>query len=213
MSKDLIDEGRKIPDVMAKIAKLVPTMAGWCPVDKALIMATYIIQKKPDLVVELGIFGGRSLIPMAMACKTIGKGRVIGIDPWTKDAALEGENSKENEQWWSSINLEETYKTFIHQVLANDVLDTCFWHRMKSEEAIKLYQDNTIGFLHCDSNHSEKVSLAEIDQWSPKVKNKGIWIMDDTDWPTMQKAKAYILTKGFRLVMDYHKWMIYEKFG
>lgn len=208
--KDL-PEHRRVPELIARIQRVVPTLQGWCPVDKAMVLATHIIQRKPQLVVELGIFGGRSLIPMAMAVQCNGSGKVIGVDPWSKDAVVEGVNDKSNEEWWTMIDLEEIYVNFVNQVLHLKLSEVCFWQRMKSDEAVRIFKDDTIELMHCDSNHSEKVSLAEIDMWSPKVRTGGLWVMDDADWSTMQRAKEYILEKGFELKKDHDKWAIYEK--
>lgn len=206
-----IAEHRKAPELIARIQRIVPKLQGWCPLEKAMVMATYIYQRKPSLVVELGIFGGRSLIPMAMAVQCNGKGKAIGIDPWCKEAVVEGENAKANDEWWTNIDLEQVYINFVNTVLALNLSSVCFWQRMKSDEAIKNFRDSTIDMLHCDSNHSQQVSLNEIDQWSPKVAVGGLWIMDDADWDTMQKAKEYILDRGFQLKKDYVKWAVYEK--
>ena len=57
---------------------------GWCTLEKAIKMTEYI---KDDfkLCVELGVFGGKSLLPISLKCK----GKVIGIDAWEKEASLE----------------------------------------------------------------------------------------------------------------------------
>lgn len=212
MTTQALPENRIVPNLMADIAKIVPTLEGWCPVEKALIMATIIVVKRPKTVVELGIFGGRSIIPMAMAMKALSCGNVYGIDPWSKEAALEGTNAKENEEWWSkTVDLEQVYKNFAMKVIQMDLTEVLFWHRMKSEQAVRNFADNSIELLHCDSNHSEEVSLKEIDMWTPKLKVGAAWVADDTDWATMSRAKEYILTKGFELKKDYGKWCVYEK--
>ena len=47
-------------------------------------------RERPKVIVELGIFGGRSLLPQALQLRDNGDGGIIyGIDPWTKAAALD----------------------------------------------------------------------------------------------------------------------------
>ena len=55
---------------------------GWCSIEKAYALASAIIALRPGVVVEIGIWAGRSLIPMALALKKVGAGKIIGIDPW-----------------------------------------------------------------------------------------------------------------------------------
>ena len=50
--------------------------------------------------VELGVFAGRSALPIAIAHHDLGRGIVIGIDAWSINATKEGQNSKENDEWW-----------------------------------------------------------------------------------------------------------------
>jgi hypothetical protein len=46
---------------------------------------TEYIKDDFKLCVELGVFGGKSLLPISLKCK----GKVIGIDAWEKEASLE----------------------------------------------------------------------------------------------------------------------------
>jgi len=89
---------------------------GWCDEDKAQKFYDIITESKAKLCVEIGVFGGSSLIPQALAMKNNNDGIVVGIDPWTHDAALEDMEKDENKEWWSKINLDEIYKDFIKQL-------------------------------------------------------------------------------------------------
>ena len=54
------------------IADVVPRLNGWCSVNKAQHLAAMVCALQPVTAVEIGVFGGKSLIPMAMAMKRIG---------------------------------------------------------------------------------------------------------------------------------------------
>jgi hypothetical protein len=45
------------------------TLHGWCTRKKATVMMDYIRKLKPTLSVELGVFGGRSLLAIALESK------------------------------------------------------------------------------------------------------------------------------------------------
>ena len=55
---------------------------GWCKLEKANALAAAIVSIQPNLIVEVGVWAGRSLIPMALSLKYLGKGKILGIDPW-----------------------------------------------------------------------------------------------------------------------------------
>src|SRR5262245_10441888 len=96
---------------------VISKLDGWCEEEKANKLIDLVMHHKPDIIVESGIFGGRSIIAMAMAVRAIEHGRVYGIDPWEVAAAIEGESEK-NVEWWSnSVPLEQIYVNFMQNVI------------------------------------------------------------------------------------------------
>ncbi len=170
----------------------VTSMHGWCTVEKANKLYELIKESKPSLVVELGVFGGRSLVPMALAAKENGKGIVLGIDSWSKQASLEGANDAANDDWWSKVDYEKIYNNCIHQIESRK-LENCGLIRMKSLQIGLAFCDNSIDVLHQDSNHSELITTREVELYMPKLKQGGYWISDDTDWSTVKKSVEMIL--------------------
>ena len=57
-------------------------LEGWCSEDKAGILIDLIVKYKPQVIVEVGVWGGKSLVPMANALRANGSGKIYGIDPW-----------------------------------------------------------------------------------------------------------------------------------
>ena len=180
---------------------------GWCTREKAVKMIEYI-DENSTLAVELGVWGGRSLLPIAMKCK----GEVYGIDAWNKDASLEGKNDVANDEWWSKMDYNKIYNS-AHNLMMQYNCDNVKLLRMKSSAAVKFFEDNTIDFLHQDSNHSEETSCEEVELYHNKVKVNGIWCFDDTNWATTQRAQALLLTKGYDEIYDSGSWKIYRKTG
>lgn len=185
------------PELQSRIIDFVQTADGWCTPEKALKLANVILDRAIHTTVEIGIFGGRSLIPMAMACQLQEFGTVTGIDPWTAEAALEGENSKENDLWWSKqIDLEAVYRGFIQRVMSNNITKECRWIRATSEECLPMWPDNSIGLLHLDSNHSEECSVRDVKHWLPKLKKDGVFVLDDSNWASQAKAIETLCKSG-----------------
>jgi hypothetical protein len=203
----------QLKSIINKIA-IDPTIEGWCLPAKAAHLSELIESYKPGLIVEVGVFGGKSLIPMAMAAQHNGTGIVYGIDPWSADAALEGEKDEANRTWWGqTIELETIYRKFIQHVMRLNLTHECRWIRARSEDVVGMFPRESIEFFHLDSNHSELVSCRDVELWEPKISPRGFWVLDDSDWPTQQKAIGMIKARGFQLITDDGKYMVFRRGG
>jgi cephalosporin hydroxylase len=190
------------------------TIHGWCTREKAVTMMNIVFQSKPSLTVELGVFGGKSLLALALASKQVNPtSKVIGIDAWTAQASLEGTNAKENDDWWSKVDYPGMYeytKNLMNQNSVGSIVD--LW-KCKSNECINKFEDNSIDILHQDSNHSEEISCEEVELYWNKLKTGGHWIFDDTNWATTQEAQKLLVTKGFEEIYSAsnNEWKIFKK--
>jgi hypothetical protein len=179
---------------MLNLKEVVESLEGWCSPEKAEIMYNLILENKPELVVELGVFGGRSLVPMALAQFENGMGIIKGIDPWSADASLEGNHSKQSLGGWkgiSSVGYSNVYNRCL-KALADHKLTNCELIRMKSQNACGLFANNSIDILHQDGNHSEELTCMEVELYMPKLKSGGHWISDDVNFDTIKKSLKLI---------------------
>jgi len=181
---------------------------GWCTKEKATKLMNIIRDTKPSLCVELGVFGGRSLLAIGLAAKNA---RVIGVDAWSKPASLEGTNDKGNADWWAQIDYDYFYK-YTADLMKTNGLSVELW-RKKSNEVYQQFQDESIGFLHQDSNHSEEITCEEVELYWNKVCKGGIWVFDDINWPTTKKAQALLLEKGYEEIYapEGREWAVYQR--
>lgn len=197
------------PEMKQKIAHAVATLEGWCGLEKAEYIALLVLDAAPEKIVEIGVFGGKSVIPMALAAKQYGA-HVWAIDPWSKQAALEGSISAADAQWWGSIDLEAIYSGFIGAVDKFGLLGTITTLRMTDQQALPQFEDGSIGVLHVDGNHTPEVSRRYITQWGAKIKPGGYLIMDDTDWPS-QAETLKLIEIQYQLVKAFPSWAVYRK--
>lgn len=172
------------------IKQTVPTLQGWCTPEKAEAMARLIIETRPSVVVEIGVFGGRSLLPQAMALRVVNSGKAFGIDPWSREACLEGKNDKANDDWWASINLDGVRHGCIAAIAAHNLQHWCALIHAHSAAVCDCF--SRIDVLHIDGTHSELASVRDVANYMPKVPAGGFIWMDDTDWPTTQKAVGMV---------------------
>lgn len=170
----------------------VPVIQGWTTVERAVAMADLIVAQKPDLVVEIGVFGGRSLIPQAMAVQVNGFGVVLGIDPWSHDAADEGESDPANRDWWAKVDLEDIAAGCWAAITAEKLTNCTALIRARAEIISWVFGVDTVDILTIDGNHSELASCRDVELYLPLVRPGGhIWF-DDSDWATTMKAIAML---------------------
>lgn len=182
---------------------------GWCGSPKARSIADVIVREKLKTCVEIGVFSGQSLIPIAAAVKYTG-GTVDAIDPWTKNDNMEGDHSSEEKNWWLTLDIEEIYRKAVSLVERFDVLKQVRIHRTTAQEIVSQFADASIDFLHIDGNHSELGSTRDVSLWLPKVRANGWIAFDDSHWQSVQKALS-LLESRCRLVRDYGTWRMYRK--
>ena len=180
---------------------------GWCTPEKALKLVDIVEEHKPKTCVELGVFGGKSLLPIAAAGKDA---TVIGVDAWNADASTDGTNDKANEDWWKTIDYDYFFK-YTRKLLDKHGCSHVQLWRDKSVNVFNKFEDASIELLHQDSNHSEEVSCAEVGLYWNKVRPGGIWVFDDTNWPTTQKAQILLETKGYSCLYDSGSWKVYQR--
>jgi predicted O-methyltransferase YrrM len=182
-----------------KIQQILPTIHGWCTFEKASKFYNFIIEEKPNICVEIGVFGGSSLIPQAIALKENGSGTIFGIDPWSTDAALECMIDEDNKKWWGQLDLEDIYKHCQNNVNKYELQNYCTLIKDKAENAVTRFADESIDLLHIDGNHSEDLSYKDAVLYLPKVKSGGYIFFDDIYWTegdnhaTTRKAIGYLL--------------------
>lgn len=198
-------------DDISYINSVLPTLEGWCTVDKALTLYNTILTIKNPICVELGVFAGRSLVAIAKATKKM-DGKCYGIDAWSKEASVSGTNDDINNDWWSNIDYNYFYN-YTKNIINTEQLESyCTILRNKTNEVVEIFQDNSIDFLHQDGNHSEEVTVEEVNRWYNKVKVGGYWAFDDSDWPTTKTAQLLLIDKGYKLLSENDgKWQLYQR--
>lgn len=181
------------PELEQKILAAIAPLQGWCWNKKALAMAELVLKEDPFTVVEIGVFGGKSLIPQAIALKELQvPGVIFGIDPWKKECALEASDDPANNEWWDKVNLDEILSGCSKAIWDNNLDDVCCLMRSPSGVAVRAFIVDEIEILHIDGNHSEAVSTTDVIKWLPRVAPGGhIWF-DDFLWPSTAKAIALL---------------------
>jgi predicted O-methyltransferase YrrM len=196
-------------DVNETIERELPGLPGWCLVDKGKRMAH--LARGTNLCVELGVFGGRGIVSMALALKDQGFGRADGIDPYTPAASLEGANDPANDEYWAHLDYESVARAAQEAFYKLELMPYARIIRMRSCDVVDFYADGTIDLLHLDANHSEATSCSDVTLWAPKIRVGGHWIFDDADWPTTQAAQRVLEGLCFDQVENHTQWKVYRR--
>ena len=152
---------------------------GWCSEQKGAFLVSLIMKTKPQTVVEIGVFGGKSLVPMACALQANQKGIVYGIDPWDSTESVKGLQQVEHVDYWDKVN-HQTVKQKLIDNIRNFSLDSQIILIQSTSENASPISD--IDVLHIDGNHSEHASYLDVTKWAPLVNRGGYIILDDMTW-------------------------------
>lgn len=191
------------------LRSLIPKIPGWLSADRAVEMYRLVREHRPAIAVEIGVFGGRSLIANAVGLKDNCYGKIYGIDPWKNSDCLEGQHHERDSAWWSRVDLHDIHRQCMEYLWRFELDDYVTIIRSTSQKCVKIIP-NGIGMLYIDGNHSELTSCRDVELYVPKVNIGGYIWMDDCDWPTTKKAQA-LMDQRAELVQDSGSYRLYRK--
>lgn len=152
---------------------------GFCSESKASVLVHLILENKPQKIVEIGVWGGKSLLPMAYALSALDCGVIYGIDPWSRDESLVGMVSDANKSYWTWADHGAVLEGLIRKINEFNLGPWVELIRNTSAGADPIYD---IDMLHIDGNHSDVTSFIDVTKWLPFVKKGGWVIFDDIGW-------------------------------
>ncbi len=185
---------------LKEVEDIVNRLEGWCSSDKIHKLYKLIIESKPSNLLEIGVFGGKSLLAQAFALRENGFGMIHGVDPWKANDCIQGMTEENSINWWQNLDYTKIYNGCINSIVNNNLEDFVKIHRLTSlEYSTKI--DFEIDILHIDGNHEEESSCRDVELYLPKVKKGGYIWFDDANWYQTQKAISLIENKfGCKLV-------------
>ena len=182
-------------DVFKRIELITPQLSEWCPIQKAHTLAAIVLALRPVLTIEVGVWQGASLIPMALAHRAIGFGRIIAVDAWAARASIQGQVDPADVDWWSKVDHDKAHQKFI-TVLAEEGLSQ-FVEVVRSRSDEYTPPDG-VNLLHLDGNHSDQ-AVRDVQRFIPKMASGAIAVLDDYSWSGggVKKACAALESMGW----------------
>jgi len=169
---------------------------GWCVTEKAMVLAGIVATLRPEVSLEIGVYGGSSFLPIALAHKMIGRGIAIGIDPWSNATAMREQTREIDREWWSSLDLEKIYTGFMENIKLHGLEKFVRIHRNESRN---VPPPNQIGLLHVDGSHGD-TAVGDMMKFAPKVHPGGFCVTDDTTWHggAVARGEQRLIGLGFK---------------
>lgn len=177
--ESLLDRRPATAELKTRIFGYMDSIHGWCSHQKASILTDIVGKIRPKTIVEIGVWGGKSLIPMACALKALGEGKIYGIDPWSSAESIVGVENDANRAYWSWVDHEAVMTGLLLKINEFGLGTQVELVRSTSADAPPIAN---IDLLHIDGNHSEVTSYLDVTKWGPLVRPGGWIIVDDISW-------------------------------
>lgn len=176
------------------ISTTLPTMQGWCSVEKGCVLFAMTSIMKPAVVLEIGTYAGRSFLPFCWAVRENGKGRCIGVDAYDSRVSS-SEEMPGNQEWWGALDHKSIQKEFMGFLKGFGLESVAHIIEKKSDDVDPMDSD----ILHIDGGHSE-VAVRDAQRFGPRVRLGGVAILDDIMWSggAVLRAIDTLEEMGFR---------------
>lgn len=203
-------------EFLDKVGATVITLNGWCTPEKAQWIARWMVEHRCVSAVDIGVFGGRSLVAMGFAMQQLAKerpgwpGKVIGIDSYSNQDCVEGEESAAGKDYWKNLDLALVRKNAEDAIEQHGLKEICSLLIMTGVQAVDRFTDGTLDLVHVDGSHSEAESTRDVKLWWPKLRPGGLMVMDDTNWPTVKAARELAASLG-KMVHHHEQWEAFQK--
>jgi len=191
-----------IDELKNEVVRDLYTIPGWCSKEKALNFIDLVLEVRPQVCVEIGVYGGRSIFPVAKALKFLGQGIAIGIDSWDRidcmkylDTVVEDPLHADA---WGRTDLDSIYRSYLDMISRHNLEKYCETRKLSSEKAASTI--DVIDILYIDGNHSEIISVQDVRLYLPKVRYGGYIWLNDSKWRSLGAA-YYLLSQSCDVVL------------
>lgn len=163
---------------------------GGSPFFKTFLMAYLIKYQELKTFVEIGVYKGKCLLPLAYVIKQ-NKGLCIGIDPYCKNCAREYDMEEKKQivvdEFIDKLDFDQIYHDVLEKKEAMELSSNCEILRKTSESAHEYLKAKkcSIDMLHIDGNHDTKYVSLDAEKYIPMMNDSGFVIFDDIDWESV----------------------------
>jgi predicted O-methyltransferase YrrM len=156
---------------------------------KVFVLAELIVSRQLTRVVEIGVYRGRLMLPLARLMARIGRGEMVGIDPYSSDAAVQRDVEREGidlVEWPTTIDWDGLHREVTDAISRWDLEGHARLVRKRSEDAAADFAEAPIDLLHVDGNHDRAAVTRDLENYLPHLRDGGFLVMDDIAWPSVR---------------------------
>jgi hypothetical protein len=187
--------------VSAALEKIPVDFGGGCPPKKAYAMAWLIRAAHVRVSLDIGVYRGRSLMPQAVAHRDWTGGVAYGVDPFSKDEAIQRDNPALRErldEFVQTTDFEQIYQNVLDVRDVLGVRANCVLVRKTSARAAAEFAARRMrfGLIHIDGNHDEARVSEDVELYLPLVGEGGFVVMDDVSWSSVKPAVDLVASRA-----------------
>lgn len=156
---------------------------------KILVLAELIVINGLCRIVEIGVYRGRLMLPLAHLMLRLGRGEVIGIDPYSAVAAVQRDAETDGidlVEWPHTVDWTVLHDDLIERISRWGLKERARLIRKRSRDAASAFTAASIDLLHIDGNHDREAVEEDVELFLPQVADGGFLVMDDVSWPTIR---------------------------
>ncbi|HEX5712323.1 MAG TPA: class I SAM-dependent methyltransferase [Solirubrobacterales bacterium] len=171
---------------------------------KVFLLAELIVAEQLNRVVEIGVYRGRLFLPLGRLMARLGRGEMVGIDPYSAEAAVQRDVELEAidlVQWPSTIDWEGMYRDVRDAVERWEMGERARLIRKRGEDAAGEFADAPIDLLHVDGNHDREAVSRDVELYLPHLRDGGLLVMDDIAWPSVRPVYEELRSR-YELVFE-----------
>jgi hypothetical protein len=185
----LVDPGLRL-QMEETIASIPVDEGGGASLLKILVLADLILARPVIRLVEIGVYRGRLLLPLALVMQWRRGGEVFGIDPYTRGAAEQHDahhRPVDLMRWADEVDWEGLYLEVTQAIERSRAKLRCHLLRAPSGDVAEQFPSGSIDLLHIDGNHDLAAVKRDADLYIPRVSVGGYVVLDDASWPSVHE--------------------------
>lgn len=175
---------------LEEVSRSIPVdEGGGASLLKILVLAELIVVNELCRIVEIGVYRGRLMLPLAHLMLRLGRGEVVGIDPYSACAAVQREartDALDLIEWPNSVDWTALHGDLIEAISRRGLGERAHLIRRRSRDAADAFAAAPIDMLHIDGNHDHEAVKADVELFMPHMADGGLLVMDDVSWPTIR---------------------------
>jgi len=158
---------------------------------KVFLLAELIVTRQLNRIVEIGVYRGRLFLPLARLMSRLGRGEMIGIDPYSAAAAVQHDAELAGidlVSWPETVDWDGIHAEVLAGIERWDAGTHAHLLRARSEDVAGQLANLPIDMLHVDGNHDRDAVNHDLELYLPLMRDRGILVMDDVGWPSVRPA-------------------------